>query len=225
MELWHGSEEIVRTPLIELCRPFNDYGAGFYCTHSPELAQEWAARSIGRCAFANLYELDTGGLKMLDLEEPNYNVLNWLAVLLEHRTFFQATTALAQAATSYITAQFSLDISNYDLIRGYRADDSYFSFARAFVSNQISLDQLEQAMRLGKLGIQTVLKSPRAFERIRFIKALEVDTNRYVPLRTQRDSQAREAFRALRAEPDLTGIYVRDILAREMTNDDIRNCK
>ena len=161
---------------------------------------------------------------MLDLEEPNYNVLNWLAMLLEHRTF-QATTALAQAATSYITAQFSLDISSYDLIRGYRADDSYFSFARAFVSNQISLDQLEQAMRLGKLGIQTVLKSPRAFERIRFIKALEVDTNRYVPLRTQRDSQAREAFRALRAEPDLTGIYVRDILAREMTNDDIKNCK
>ena len=79
-------------------------------------------------------------------------------------------------------------------------------------------------MRLGKLGIQTVLKSPRAFERVRFIKALEVDTDRYAPLRAQRDSQAREAFRALRAEPDLTGIYVRDILAREMTNDDFKNC-
>ena len=91
MELWHGSEEIVRTPRIELCRPFNDYGAGFYCTHSPELAQEWAARSIGRCAFANLYELDTAGLKMLDLEEPNYNVLNWLAMLLEHRNSTSAS--------------------------------------------------------------------------------------------------------------------------------------
>ena len=223
MELWRGSKEIVRTPLIELCKPFNDYGAGFYCTHSLELAQEWAAKSIGGCAFANLYELDTTGLKTLDLEGPDYNVLNWLAVLLEHRTF-QASTALAQAATSYITAHFSLDISSYDLIRGYRADDSYFSFARAFVSNQLSLDQLEQAMCLGKLGIQTVLKSPRAFERVRFIRALEVDTNRYAPLRAQRDSQARETFRALRAEPDLTGIYVRDILAREMTNDDFKNC-
>lgn len=94
MELWHGSEEIVRTPLIELCKPFNDYGAGFYCTHSPELAREWAAKSIGGCAFANLYELDTAGLKTLDLEGPDYNVLNWLAVLLEHR-IFQASTALA----------------------------------------------------------------------------------------------------------------------------------
>ena len=45
----------------------------------------------------------------------------------------------------------------------------YFSFARAFINNEISLAQLSYAMRLGKLGEQFVLKSPVAFERIRFV--------------------------------------------------------
>lgn len=31
------------------------------------------------------------------------------------------------------------------MIRGYRADDSYFSFATAFLNNTISLAQLEKA--------------------------------------------------------------------------------
>ncbi|MBR2627880.1 MAG: DUF3990 domain-containing protein, partial [Peptococcaceae bacterium] len=37
---------------------------------------------------------------------------------------------------------------------GYRADDSYFSFANAFLNNTLSLRQLEKAMMLGKHGEQ-----------------------------------------------------------------------
>ena len=53
---------------------------------------------------------------------------------------------------------FLLDISEYDVIIGYRADDSYFSFAQDFVAGVISLQKLSEAMQLGKLGEQIVLK-------------------------------------------------------------------
>ena len=42
---------------------------------------------------------------------------------------------------------------------GYRADDSYFSFASDFINGAISYRQLCNAMCLGKLGQQFVLKS------------------------------------------------------------------
>ena len=52
-------------------------------------------------------------------------------------------------------------MGEYDVIIGYRADDSYFSFAKDFINNTISVEQLAEAMRLGELGIQIVLKSER----------------------------------------------------------------
>ena len=74
---------------------------------------------------------------------------------------------------------FLIDISKYDLIIGYRADDSYFSFARAFISNEISLSQLNYAMRLGKLGEQYVLKTEKAFDQLSFQSAELADNTIY----------------------------------------------
>lgn len=221
MELWHGSAQIVRTPKLELCRPWNDYGAGFYCTPSKELACEWAARESGRAAFANRYMLDERGLAVLDLASSDYTVLNWLAVLLEHRVF-QPGTPIAYEGSAYVREHFSVDLEPYDLVRGWRADDSYFSFARAFIGNQITVGQLARAMKLGELGIQVMVKSARAFERIEFVEALEVDTTVHAPKRWARDEKARADYRKLQRPLDLQGIYLRDILVQEMTNDDPR---
>ena len=115
-----------------------------------------------------------------------------------------------------------VDISAYDLIVGYRADDSYFSFARAFVSNEISLKQLSYAMRLGKLGEQYVLKSEKAFNQIAFISAELADNTIYYARRKMRDEEARNAFFAELENEDLDGIYMRDIIREEMTGDDVR---
>lgn len=42
MELWHGSQKIIETPQLGLGKIHNDYGQGFYCTESLDLAREWA---------------------------------------------------------------------------------------------------------------------------------------------------------------------------------------
>ena len=147
--LYHGSERLVETPTFGLGKKNNDFGLGFYCTGSEELAKEWAVSSL-RNGFANRYSLDTEYLKILNLNSPDYTILNWIAVLVEHRLFSIKTPA-AQRAKRYLIDNFSVNVNAYDLIIGYRADDSYFDYAESFLNNGISVQQLAKAMRLGKL--------------------------------------------------------------------------
>ncbi|MCH5173723.1 MAG: DUF3990 domain-containing protein, partial [Bacteroidales bacterium] len=111
----------------------------------------------------------------------------------------------------------------YDIITGYRADDSYFSFSRAFLSNGISLEQLKRAMSLGKLGEQVVIKSRAAFERLLFMEAVPADVSIYHPRRIQRDRSARLAFnRMLQEDSGTNAVYVSDIIKEEWKADDPR---
>ena len=158
IELWHGSSHVIKHPEYGMGKPNNDYGRGFYCTRSIELAKEWACAGLDD-GFANRYTLTTDGLTFLDLSQPPYTILNWLALLVENRRF-QPTTAVAAQGIEYLRQVFLPDISQADVIVGYRADDSYFSFARTFVNNAISLDQLADAMRLGELGNRSCLSVP-----------------------------------------------------------------
>lgn len=218
--LYHGSPEIVERPLLAKGKQTNDYGQGFYCTENLELAKEWASAG-NRNGVANCYELDTDGLEILNLSMSQYNILNWLALLMKYRTIRLSAPIMKQAHT-YLMEHYLLDISRYDVIIGYRADDSYFSFARAFVSNEISLHQLSRAMKLGELGEQFVLKSQKAFDRIQFVSGIQVSGAIYSPLRQRRDDEARAAYRAELEAEELSGIFIRDIIKEGILPDDPR---
>ena len=218
--LYHGSNERIEKPLFGKGKVYNDYGKGFYCTEHIELAKEWSCNE-GIDGFANKYELDKSGLNILNLSSEEYTILHWLALLMEHRRF-RVTTPVMRRGVQWLKEHFSVDISEYDLIVGYRADDSYFSFARAFISNEISLSQLNYAMRLGKLGEQYVLKTEKAFDRLTFISAEMADNAIYYARRKMRDDEARSAFFAELEKEDVNGIYMRDIIREEMNGDDVR---
>lgn len=122
----------------------------------------------------------------------------------------------------YLRENFLIDLSNFDAIIGYRADDSYFSFAKAFLSNAISYKQLQFAMKLGKLGEQIMIKSQKAFDLIQF-KGYEIAESKiYLPLRTKRDSEARTQFKNLLDEDDISGLFIRDLILQKVKNDDER---
>lgn len=220
IELWHGSSQVVRKPEYGLGKENNDYGRGFYCTRNRELAKEWACAGLDD-GYANRYALAADGLTFLDLSREPYTILNWLAMLVEHRRF-QPNTPVAARGIAYLRETFLPDVANVDVIVGYRADDSYFSFARAFVNNAISLDQLSEAMRLGDLGKQTVLVSPRAFDALWFEGFEIAQASVYHVLRGERDAAAREAYRRHRADDDIDGLFMRDIIREQVTNDDPR---
>ena len=134
---------------------------------------------------------------------------------------FRVSTPVMRRGVQWLKEYFLVDISEYDLIIGYRADDSYFSFARAFISNEISLSQLNYAMRLGKLGEQYVLKTEKAFNQLAFKSAELADNTIYYARRKKRDDEARNAFFAELEKEEVNGIYMRDIIREEMTSDDV----
>ncbi len=218
--LYHGSPEIVQTPLFGKGKSYNDYGKGFYCTEHLELAKEWACAE-NTDGYVNKYEFDTAGLSVLNLSSDEYTILHWLALLVEYRKF-RISTPIMKRGADWLKEHFLIDLTPYDAIIGYRADDSYFSFARAFINNEISLTQLSYAMRLGKLGEQFVLKSPTAFERIKFTDYEIADNTEYYAKRKSRDDEARTAFRAELEKNNLDSLYIRDIIREEVRPNDPR---
>lgn len=219
--IYHGSPKIIAKPAFGVGNPQNDYGLGFYCTESVELAKEWAC-SVETDGFANQYTLDLTGLSVLSLTGGDYSILNWLFVLLENRKF-RIGGDIAKQAKSYIFENFAVDYKNYDIIKGYRADDSYFSFANAFLNNTISVAQLERAMVLGKLGEQIVLMTPKAFNSIEFMDSIAAPKEIYLPQKLARDTAAREDFRKEKGRGSLlTEKYILDIIREGWKNDDPR---
>lgn len=221
MIVYHGSDHIIETPVYNGSRRSNDYGYGFYTTESEELAKEWACGD-GRDGFANRYELNPDGLRVLNLNSPGFNILNWLAVLTRYRSYWQRGS-IAEEAKDYLQEHFYVDLSPYDIVIGYRADDSYFSFAQDFVSGAISLRKLSEAMRLGKLGEQIVLKSPSAFSQIRFLGAEPAPAVEYYEKRSIRDREARRTYRQTRTAADgIHELYMLDIMREGIRNGDPR---
>lgn len=217
--IYHGSEQIVEVPTFGLGRKNNDFGLGFYCTESEELAKEWAVSSV-RSGFSNRYTLDTEYLNILNLNSPDYTILNWIAVLVEHR-LFTIKTPVARRAKRYLIDNFGVNVNAFDLITGYRADDSYFDYAESFLNNGISVQQLARAMRLGKLGEQIVIKSKFAFSKLRYEGFDVAEKEKYYVLRKARDDEANQTYLEM-LEEESDGLYIQDIMRGGIKNDDPR---
>ena len=190
--LYHGSRYIIEKPSLELAKRNNDYGPGFYCTYQEEMAKEWACKQNSD-GYVNKYEMNLEGLNVLDLLDGNHTVLNWMALLLKNR-IFPINDEVALQARDYIISNYLIDISKYDIVIGYRADDSYFSYAQSFVHNGMPVRALNEALKLGNLGEQFVLVSTKAFDRIKFVDYIKVDKNIYYPKFINRDLSARTSY-------------------------------
>jgi len=220
-KLYHGSENIIQKPLYGYGKKYNDYGLGFYCTECLDMAKEWGA-GLDRDGYANCYELECDGLEILNLNEEQYCILHWLAILLQNREF-DIPSPLALEAKEYLIKNFSINYENHDVIIGYRADDSYFSFAQDFINGTISYRQLNRAMHLGKLGQQFVLKSRKAFEGIRYVGYEDAKSDEWYSKKMLRDRMARrEYFDVERNKRERGDIYIMQIMDEELKVDDLR---
>lgn len=191
-KLYHGSSRIIEKPVFGYGKVYNDYGLGFYCTDDLQMAKEWGVGK-DQDGYANCYEIEWDGLRVLDLNAPDYCILHWLAVLLQNREF-DIPSGLALEAKEYLLANFFVDYKNVDVMVGYRADDSYFSFAQDFINGTISYRQLNNAMHLGRLGQQYVLKSENAFDRISFVGSETAGCDEWYAKKMLRDKTARREY-------------------------------
>ncbi len=218
--LYHGSPEVVEHPAYGAGKTYKDFGQGFYCTENTETAKEWAC-GMSRNGYANRYELDFSGLKVLNLADMEYSIFNWLAVLIQNRKMDPAAGVFSDAA-KWIRDNFMPDLEQYDVITGCRADDACCSFVRYFLGNSISLKQLAMTVNLGSEGEQYCLRSPAAFETLRFAGYEPADSALYYPKRMRRIARAFAGFKQITSIREKDGIYMSTILDEEFVPGDKR---
>lgn len=219
--LYYGSTKILRTPRYGYKNDWNDFGPGFYCTDSYDHAALWAA-GYDRDGFVNSYRLDDSGLRTIDLGSPRYCILHWLAVLLNYREF-DTLTPMAYQARDYIRTAFAVDHRDCDCIIGWRADNIHFTFAQDFLNEDISYQQLRDAVRLSGLGRQTVLKSNRAMDRMLFTGYESVKSNTQYPARISGEKNALLSYsRDVYRKKDPSGLYISTIMLENIQEYDSR---
>lgn len=196
MELYHGSPNKEFTPQFGFGEDRHDYGRGFYLTENLDLAKEWAVCNPNtENGWVHKYTLDCQNLKILDFEK--LGIFPWMAELMKHRD--ADSSRRYKVLSKKFIEKYGICTSGYDVIRGWRADASYFYITKAFVRDEVDIDILEELFRLGDLGIQYCLKSELAFQMISEDKnhLLAVDYKKFNKQYMERDSMARNRMREL----------------------------
>ena len=189
--LYHGTPDEIVVPTYGHGDDKHDYGRGFYLTEDNELAKEWAVcRPNETNGWVHKYEFETDGLKILDFEE--LDVLCWLAELMKHRD--AADSRRYHMLAAQFIEKYGVDTTGYDVIKGWRANASYFYIAREFVRDNIDIDILEELLSLGSLGIQYCIKSEKAYSQLTEINEdlSIVDYEEFNAKYNERDAKARQ---------------------------------
>ena len=132
--LYHGTPNKIVTPVFGGGEKKHDYGKGFYLTENIDLAKEWAVcRPQEENGWVHKYELDCDSLKIFDFQEVS--IMAWLAELMKHRDAAESKRYKMLAAK--FIDKYGIDTSNYDVIKGWRANASYFYIAKEFVRDNI----------------------------------------------------------------------------------------
>jgi hypothetical protein len=194
--LFHGTPDQIIKPVFGRGDDKHDYGRGFYLTEDYELAKEWAVcRPNDTNGWVHKFELETIGLKILDFQEMD--VLSWLAELMKHRD--AADSRRYHMLAAQFIGKYGVDTSGYDVIKGWRANASYFYIAREFVRDNVDIDILEELLSLGELGIQYCIKSEKAYSQLNEIEDClsAVPYHEFNAKYNERDSMARQNMRNL----------------------------
>ena len=189
--LFHGTSNRIVVPTYGLGEKKHDYGMGFYLTDNLNLAKEWAVcKPNDENGWVHQYELDTDQLKILDFQEKD--VLSWLAELMKHRE--ASDSKRYRVLSKKFIEKYGIDTEGYDVIKGWRANASYFYIAKEFVRDNIDMDILTELLSLGGLGIQYCIKSELAYSKLTENKEglIRVEYSVFNDKYNQRDVRARE---------------------------------
>ena len=217
MIIYHGSKSIVKEPQFKGSNPNNDYGPAFYMTLDLVSAKSWACRNdwVG---VVNKYRIDNDSfkkLKVLNLtDRSKYSPLNWVAVLMHFRKLPQYFVQNNLQILNWLE-KYYIDVDEYDVVIGYRADDSYFKFPVGFIDGRLAYEDLETVYLKGDLGIQYVFISERAIKMIKYVKTIECEPDflgRYYAL----IKKASEEVNAILDLPqDYRKTYILDLVRKD----------
>lgn len=156
MKLFHGSNMEIEQVDFTLCRPYKDFGKGFYCTTIYDQAIAMAkrvARIYGGEPVITEYELDDTALRsdltVRSFEEPT---MAWAMFIMNNRS---------REYTDFANSECNHDLK-YDIVIGPIANDDLALLFRTFANGLITVETLVKEMEYKKLTVQYSFHTPKA---------------------------------------------------------------
>lgn len=216
MIIYHGSKSIVKEPQFKGSNPNNDYGPAFYMTLDMEAAKVWACRN-DEIGLVNKYSVNNSAfkkLKVLDLtDKSKYNVLNWVAIIMHFRNLSTKIKTEYKYFLEWLD-KYYIDVNDYDVVIGYRADDSYFKFPLSFVKDELAFNDLEKVYLKGDLGIQYAFISERSIKLLKYLGIIGCESTfigRYFAIVSRAED---EVNAILREEKNPNKTYILDLVRK-----------
>lgn len=142
MNLYHGSNTDIKEINLAMCRPYKDFGQGFYLTVMKEQAEKMANRvaSIyGGSPVLNVYEIDDDFMQMKDLKIKDFGAETseeWVRFIRNNRS---------KKYTDFANPECNLD-NKYDIVIGPIADDNMALLFRQYENGMITFENMLNGM-------------------------------------------------------------------------------
>lgn len=155
MILYHGSNTEIDRIDLGRCRPYKDFGKGFYLTDIKEQAQRMAARTArmfkGNPVLTlfefDLQEAQASGLKIKAFDKPDRE---WARFVMTNRDIETAQPC-----------------HDYDIVIGPVADDTIARVLRLYTEKFISEEQLLRELTFSKVTSQYFFHSEAAIKMLK----------------------------------------------------------
>lgn len=167
MRLFHGSNVAIDMIDFTKCRPYKDFGKGFYLTTIKEQAEKMAtrvARIYGGYPCVTVFDFDESALIVTDINNRVFQTptKDWALFVINNRNRnYQPISNL----------ECNLD-NKYDLVIGPIANDDLALLFRQFSNGLIGVDTLVKEMEYKKLTGQYSFHTDKAIQYLKKVGVL-----------------------------------------------------
>ena len=163
MRLYHGSNIAIDSINLAMCRPYKDFGRGFYLTDIEEQAEKMAvrvARIYGKTPIINVYEIDDDFKDLDHLRIKDFGIQTteeWARFVMNNRSraFIDVEDILCNKD------------NKYDSVIGPVADDNMALLFRQYENEIIDFETLLKGMIYKKTSSQYSFHTERSVEFLR----------------------------------------------------------
>lgn len=166
MILYHGSNTDIQYIDLNLCRPYKDFGKGFYLTDIKEQAQQMAIRVTkiyGGNPVLNAFFIQDNFQDIVELNIKNFGNIateEWANFVLNNRnrTFKNHSNPLSNQD------------NKYDIVIGCVANDDIALLLRQYQNELIDFDTLIKGLTYKKLSNQYSFHTEKSIQLLQKIK-------------------------------------------------------
>ncbi|MBE5063691.1 DUF3990 domain-containing protein [Lachnospiraceae bacterium DSM 108991] len=163
MRLYHGSNIVIDSINLAMCRPYKDFGQGFYLTDIEEQAEKMATRVskiYGGFPVVNIYEIDDDFRELSDLRIKDFGAHTteeWAKFIMNNRnrTFTDEKSLLCNRD------------NKYDIVIGPVADDNMALLFRQYENEIIDFSTLLKGMIYRKTSSQYSFHTEKSIKLLR----------------------------------------------------------